>query len=637
MSEYKYYLNAGIDFGTSYTKVYVEDQFTGLRKPVLFGEKKIALLPSYVRCHQKMVLGPLVDGEGIAVPYLKLLLADEACGKSEFESLYRVDGVDLPSAPVLVTGFFASLLTSVTEFLRKDPDWKDFSLERDLLTTQVAVPTGMHGNDSKIDALILECLKAGSQIARSGGNDLTYTAIEERLESLKILAKEESAFLDHSCKHYPEVAAAVQAMLRSGDLPEGKYITMDVGAGTVDMNFFYKRGTNEDQDDASIDTWVAKVVPLGCACLGEPHEGAEEHERTGIGMDEESMRIRLSEEIRNMMQRVFVLQPRRVAGNGPDVFHHGVHAYIFGGGANVPIYEETLKQTLDDLDVRVSQIMRLPTPRIDFVLPRGVDDFGRLAVAYGISAALENLETARLPDEMDGVLRRALEESRNNQNDGEMACSCYSTPDCARCSGTGYIRAGRLRTNLEAIELWNLKREIDFSKGKKPEFFAALPEVASLNKYIENLTVLVSRRWMTSGYVVIKRMEYLQRIIPSKHCPHILKDSADLIEKVFDSGAEEEVEIDFASLVEIEDGFEADLTFSGPKGTRPKRRFQCICKKLPSKNQGGLITKCYASVINNKGFAALFVRVSEEDEPMPSFDDELKHYKNVLSSFTRNG
>lgn len=635
MSEYKYYLNAGIDFGTSYTKVYVEDQFTGLRKPVLFGEKKIALLPSYVRCDQKMVIGPLVDGEGVTVPYLKLLLADEACGKSEFESLYRVDGVDLPSAPVLVTGFFASLLTSVAEFLRKDPDWRDFSLERDLLTMQVAVPTGIHGNDSKIDALILECLKAGSQIARSGGNNLTYTAIEERLESLKILAKEESAFLDHSCKHYPEVAAAVQAMLRSGDLPEGKYITMDVGAGTVDMNFFFKRGTNEDQDDTSIDTWVAKVAPLGCACLGEPHEGAEEHERTGIGMDEESLRSRLSEEIRNMMQRVFALQPRRVSGNGPDVFHHGVHAYIFGGGANVPIYEETLKKTLDDIDVRISQIMRLPGPRIDFVLPQGVDDFGRLAVAYGISSALENLETARLPDEMDGVLRRALEEARKNQSDGEMACSCYSTPDCTRCSGTGFIRGRTLRVNLDAIQLWNAKREINFANSDEQVIVADLPEFQKLSKFSDQLLSIVQKRMIALAYIVIKQMEYLQMIIPSNHCSTIPKDAATLIGKVFQLGFEEEVEIDFASLVEIEYGFEADLTFSGPKGTRPKKRFRCICKNLPSKNQGGLITKCYVSVINNKESAALFVRVSEKDEPMPSLDDELDNLKNTLSSYTR--
>jgi hypothetical protein len=482
MSDYRYFLNAGIDFGTSYTKVYVEDQFTGLRKPVLFGDEQLGLIPSFVRHCGDRITGPMDGAEGITVPYLKLFIADEASGRKDFERLYRAEGAKLPPARVLVTGYFHAVLKHIERFLREDPDWKDFSLGRDLLSAQVAVPTGLQDGGSDMDAQILDCLKAAMQLARNGDGSPTTAHLSESLDSLTSLSEEAKAVLQHSCSHYPEVAAAVQAMLRSGDLPEGKYLTMDIGAGTVDLNFFFKRGTAKDRDNASIDTWVAKVVPLGCACLGKPHAGAGAHERTGIGMEEALLSQRLRSEIRTMMQQVFTLQPRKVAGNGPDVFHHGVHAYIFGGGANVPVYGTTLQKTLEELDVRITQVMRLPRPDINFATPKGIDDFGRLAVAYGISASAENMEVTRLPEEMHRILKRSLLDSIKNIESIEIACTCVSNPTCARCHGTGLLQGRDLRANLEAISLYKAHEEAQQKANPTPSLRPSPTE-----KYLNNL------------------------------------------------------------------------------------------------------------------------------------------------------
>jgi hypothetical protein len=68
-----------------------------------------------------------------------------------------------------------------------------------------------------------------------------------------------------------------------------------------------------------------------------------------------------------------------------------------------------------------------------------------------------------------------------------------------------------------------------------------------------------------------------------------------------------------------------------PKGKRLTKRFYCICETLPAKNQGGLITKFYASVVSNSDLAALFIRVTEEEEPMP-VDLEYEYQKKKLQA-----
>lgn len=634
MNEVRYFLNAGIDFGTSYTKVYVEDQFTELRKPVLFGEEKSGLLPSFLRCAGNQIHGPLDGSEGIRIPYPKLFLVDQICESDEYKDLYGVEEFDPPSAKALVTAYLARLIGHIEEFLAADPDWKDFSLDRDLLSLQVAVPTGLLAQDSVIEEATLECLKAAVLITRNRESVLSIDSIQEVLDSLPDLPDPEQNFLNKSCRHYPEVAAAVQAMLRKKDLPPGKYITMDVGAGTVDLNFFFKREDDENEEEASVDNWVAKVVPLGCAHLGAAHAGAGDHEPGGAGLDEATLTAELSESIKDLMHQVFVLQPRRVAGDGPDVFHHGVHAYVLGGGANVPVYPKILKETLDELDVKVSQIMRLPRPDLDFVPPGGVDDFGRLAVAYGISSPPENLRTTRLPQEMAAVLAAALKRAKSERRRGEMLCSCYSNPDCSICGGNGFIRDRGVQPNLDAIALWNSRREIVLSKSKDPGRYSALPEVGKLSKLIDGLPRLLEAGRIVQSYLVIKEMELLRRMVPHSHCKHIRIDARNAIDKALRWRREEEVGVDFATLREITDGLEARIEYSGYK-RREQKLLSCVCTKLPSADQDGLITRCFASLKSSKCQPALYVRFEEEDEPPPKHDDDLDELRDRLGRFTQ--
>lgn len=461
----KLYLNAGVDFGTSFTKVYIDDQFNvGNRRPVLFGANQSGLFPSYVRIHGDAIHGPNSESQnGITIPYLKLFLADACSQSSEFSSLYQVDLDNVPHPDILTTAYFFHLIESIVEFMGKDHDWNIFDFGRDFLTAQVAVPTGLNEASNALDESILKCLKGAMLMIELGHKEATVTGITNILEQLAQIEGGQAEWLEYSCKKYPEVAASVQAMLQSGELVEGKYITMDVGAGTVDMNFFFKRGdtnTNADEDK-SLDNWVARVVPLGCACLETLHDNAQPHERSGLGMSDAELSKRLSEEIKRMMSQVFALQPRRVDGNGPDVFHHGVHAYIMGGGANVDLYVDTLKSALAELDVKVPRINRLPQPTTNFTLPKDVDDFGRLAVAYGTSPAPENLEPTRLPGEMSEVLQEAWQRAIQNRTQTRTDCTCYSNEACPICGGTGTIVENRISANLEAIQIIAPQNEVE--------------------------------------------------------------------------------------------------------------------------------------------------------------------------------
>ena len=76
-----------------------------------------------------------------------------------------------------------------------------------------------------------------------------------------------------SCFTFPEVAAGVQGVLRSPTAEDGLYLTVDVGAGTVDMNAFRRytaqRVLNVEERPNQLDYYAAKVAPYGVARIAE--------------------------------------------------------------------------------------------------------------------------------------------------------------------------------------------------------------------------------------------------------------------------------------------------------------------------------------------------------------------------------
>jgi len=74
-----------------------------------------------------------------------------------------------------------------------------------------------------------------------------------------------------------------------------------------------------------------------------------------------------------------------------------------------------------------------------FELPGDVDQFGRFAVAYGLSFHSANLEEVRLPSELQTFREAYPDTWKTTAPPRYKPCICYSNPDCARCGGTGFL------------------------------------------------------------------------------------------------------------------------------------------------------------------------------------------------------
>ena len=432
---------AGFDFGTSYSKVVLRDQLTSYHKVVTFGRSKRGLLPSFVWSEGTSVKGPFSKSSGERLSYLKLLAADAAFGTTDFKGLHTRKKGPTPDAKPLLVRYFLTVLQGIRKFIRSDPEWNDYNPEIDLLVIQLAVPSGlMHRHDSSLemlmrDSLMIATIISDSQaVAKDTSNLGTLSKASSLLEGLDPASMER---LRQRCIIYPEVAAAVQTVLRSQVAPDGKYIMMDVGAGTVDLNAFYRLKAGGGKP-GRLNYWACEVAPLGCAHLRVLHAGAGEHERvhrtlTKAGMVEELERV-----THLLMRKAFKYQPLKVQGTGGGPWSHGTHAYVCGGGASNPIYTETLQKVLAGLKVSIHGVRQLPCPE-NFELPSDVDSFGRFAVAYGLSFHVANLDTVKLPIEL-----KTFEQAypiTHFPSDYPDSCSCGGlNQDCRHCDGTGFKR-----------------------------------------------------------------------------------------------------------------------------------------------------------------------------------------------------
>lgn len=437
-----HYFVAGFDFGTSYSKVVVRDQLTRLGKAVTFGKDGQGLFPSFVWCDGNSIGSPVGKPFGERVPYLKLLAADSTTGRQDYEALYNTALKTVPAANVLLTAFFASVISGILEFITNDSEWDDFVLGQDTLIIQLAVPTGMmEKRDSKLEQLMKGAPKAAYVLVEQHGvssGQFPLKVLQCSWDKANGHDPSESSRLDQLCCIYPEVAAGVQTVLRSRSSPDGKYITMDVGAGTVDLNaFYYMSGRTGPL--RRLNYWSCQVVPLGCSRLPSLHEDAGSHERTSGTLSSSQVHSGIGEAITNLMNKAFEHQPRRTDGSGGDPWSRTTHCYVFGGGARNQLYIDVLWNRLQELKVGISALYWLPQPSEGFGLPDDVDQFGRFAVAYGLSFHVANLEKVRLPSELQ-TFREAYPDTWKQSAPPQYApCSCYSNPDCMRCGGTGFL------------------------------------------------------------------------------------------------------------------------------------------------------------------------------------------------------
>ena len=470
----KHLFVAGFDFGTSFSKVVLRDQLTGLAKAVSFGDERIGLLPSLLRTKNGEVFGPLDCADGDIISFPKLIAADLADGSQRFRSLY-VDGLERfrvaagikdsgLAVEVLLTRYFYSVIRGIRDFIATDSDWTNSDPATDPLMVQLAVPTGLMGiKDGPLESCMRNALRAAHFLAHYRKDTPSLSDLLQVKDGVSGLSRSALEILDKSLFIYPEVAGGVQAVLRSRNTAEGKYITMDVGAGTVDLNAFYRH-------PAGLDYWACQVVPLGFARIR--FKGSE----TGPAhLEDSQVMAELRQAIATLMEQAFRYQPKKVRGNGTPPWQHHVFPYIWGGGSAHPPYEQHFLAALRGCGVTVADhANRLPAPGENFSLPQDVKEFGRLAVAFGLSFHHLKLDGVRLPSELQTFSDR-YPGYWQVATSTEGACRCYANPNCTRCGGTGFISADEsLVPNWQAICLAISNKQNESPSGYRGPYYLAL-------------------------------------------------------------------------------------------------------------------------------------------------------------------
>jgi hypothetical protein len=394
---------AGFDFGTSYSKVVVRDLITERFKIVVFSPDDSGLYPSFVLFDGDRYFPPGSSRPGTIISYLKLLAADHSTNRIQYISLHRQNDLSRQSVLRCLCAYFLFVLQEIATFLRKDPEWHDFNTTSDSLIIQFSVPSGLLLLGSrKLESLMKEALMAARIIWDTGErfpDGIASSRIDAALAALATMEAARLGKLGHLCCTYPEAAAAVQTVFRMGSVPPyGKYITMDVGAGTVDLNVFL-RHTDPLTESPGLRYWACKVAPLGAAHLEELHRDAGDHETAGAILSGSEMRKKLQESITGLLKEAFRFQPRVLEGTGGNPWSRSTYAYIFGGGSGHVLYRQVLNSVLSAEGVLVPDVLELPVPSEAPNPPAGLL-FGRWAVAFGLSFALENLEEIHLPDSL---------------------------------------------------------------------------------------------------------------------------------------------------------------------------------------------------------------------------------------------
>jgi hypothetical protein len=406
-------LVAGIDFGTTFTKVVVRDQNSAVDAQVIPGPNGNGLLPSLLYVHDDQIHFLAEKNKDFAtLKYLKMLAAhlaenpslkgQKAIATPPFLNLCR----SRPASIVvhdLLTYFLCGVVQEIHTFIRAHSDWRDsaFSNEADpdLLVMQLAVPTGLMSSIGRTEKMFREALIFAQVLAetkefsRMGGvsYDLLAERVDEQRDNLAKLDTKSQRYSDLT-RIYPEVAAGAQTLLQSPNVKDGLYITMDVGGGTIDLNAFRRfSGHHQEFDVPQLDYYSVKVSPLGAERL--PGRGTLDPYKT-----EEKLMEDVYHAICSVLKQAFKKQPNLIGEYGGKKTWDDALIILMGGGADYEPYGETLKRALRSVGIFIADPVRLSTAPDVEVPP--FSTFSRFCVANGMSYLSDNLEDFRFPKEI---------------------------------------------------------------------------------------------------------------------------------------------------------------------------------------------------------------------------------------------
>ena len=421
------YINLGIDFGTSFTKVCFRDIGQDFSEVVTFtnGQANLdeALVPTQIAILADGTLrAGLTKAEWAAIEqriktpikYIKMRLADlDITQESDRWRLDRLPELDRPETVENLCAYYLSrVITRVQSWIRcNKPDLvKNQKIE---WSANVGVP--VEYCDSPAIARFKKVLSLAWLLSNEPQTELfTLESLGQRLNQMR------SRIADNpiDCHAIPEISAEVWSCLNSREFDDGFYTFFDVGCGTLDgVSFRYWR----DQGEPKVDFYSASVKPLGVSaisqCLAIELNISEDQVRRAILQSSNSDLTQLNstqsrKQIQQLVGRV-VMEGRQKHGiHRPvfkdSVFECGLSILIGGGGSLTSFYKLTILDTHSAFQHNKAGIpsyvqKAIPIPKDISMCGLSSQEFHRFAVAYGLSIPEGDCPEVRLPSEMENV------------------------------------------------------------------------------------------------------------------------------------------------------------------------------------------------------------------------------------------
>lgn len=366
----------GLDFGTSTTKAIV-------RLPFEPGEPTFAIpMPSFCRSDKNPHLWQTVvwvSPSGKFSPYPSPNMQPKATLKQDLMNYARrihVGGVN-PASGIAVEEAATAYLAYAIKYIkgRMASDHPGVFLGRSpVWFLNVGMATA--GYDNKDLLRLYRHVCSAALLLANSDDEITADSTRSYLDNptVSACAKDVKKAQELGIAVIPETAAEATGFTKSLTSTPGLYAMIDVGAMTLDACTFGL--TRDEGEEDKLPLFFADVKPLGVEAY---------HWFANDGKDDASF----AEQCNRMLWRV-IWTTRTKRHRSADCWKAGNELSIFltGGGANHDLHREVvealgpwLSQFASNAGVRILSL----NPPNSIESPVSVKDFGRLAVAWGLS------------------------------------------------------------------------------------------------------------------------------------------------------------------------------------------------------------------------------------------------------------
>jgi len=425
-----YFVQIGLDFGTSFTKVVCRD--VNINKPWIHVpehpcDEEVPFLISSSLCSDGRTLShpKRIDGAYRANSLAHIKMALQSIGLGDLKSPHLAPyknalpkGMEIGTfvecgAVYLLSGILGEIRNNIAE---RFPG----QVEGDQTMVNMAVPVAS-ADDQRVEALFKRILHLSWYLSDElkGHPECLISEIVERVEVAE--QKLNSGEAKELCFIYPEVSANVQGFIRSRSSNPGLYLFSDTGAGTVDQSLF--RFSRKDTGEEFLTYLSAQVLDLGSSRIEElalEYSGKTDwkalenfrrlkesgSKNTHINRARQTIHCELESRSKQTIAIAKMKLTLKKSINDLRV--------IFGGGGHCtnPYKISVMKQFDTDI-FRIDLITErrrhepefdrgMPDLRTEFNLKQGQERWSRrLSVAYGLSFIHDDLAPFKLPKEVE--------------------------------------------------------------------------------------------------------------------------------------------------------------------------------------------------------------------------------------------